>query len=63
VTDANVEAEVVAIRDRLAALAAEPDGPSVAAELGAIRAQLRQLATAYDEIAERLAELLGLPPD
>lgn len=54
----DVEAEVVAIRDRLAA---EPEGPSVAAELGAIRAQLRQLATANAEIAERLGELLGLP--
>ena len=55
----NVEAEVVAIRARLAALAGAPDGTNVAAELGAIRAQLRQLAAANDQIAERLGELLG----
>ena len=62
--DADVAAEVAAIKDRLAALAADPNGPGVAEELGAIRAQLKLLAESNAEIGQRLAESLGLrvPP-
>jgi hypothetical protein len=58
--DARLVSEVAEIRRRLAALASDPEGPGVAEELGAIRANLRALAESNDEIGERLGELLGL---
>lgn len=61
-TDLEVAEEVAAIRDRLAALAADPERPDVAEELGALRAQLRRLALANETIGRRLAEQLDLPP-
>ena len=56
----SVEDDVAAIHARLAALASRPPDASVAQELGAIRAQLRELAAANDEVGERLAVSLGL---
>lgn len=61
-TDAEVAAEVQAIKERLAVLAAEPQRPDIAAEIGAIRAQLRQLAASNEAVGERLANVLGLRP-
>lgn len=57
-------AEVAAIHARLAALADNPTADGVVEELGQIRARLRELATANDEIGERLGQALGLrqPP-
>lgn len=59
-SDADVHAEVAAIHARLAALASRPPDVRVAQELGAIRAQLRELAKENAEIGERLALILGL---
>ena len=59
--DDRVAAEVAAIHARLAALAREPGGAGVAAELGSIRAQLRELAETNAEVGDRLAASLGLP--
>ena len=63
--DAEVAAEVAAIHARLAALARDPGRPGVAEEIGAIRAQLRDLAETNAQVGDRLAESLGLrqPPD
>ena len=63
-SDHDVATEVAAIHARLAALAADPAGENVAAELGSIRAQLKVLAAANTEVGDRLAESLGLrqPP-
>ena len=55
----DVEAELAKIHARLAALASRPPDPSVAQELGAIRAQLRDLARSNEQVAERLRSLLG----
>ena len=61
--DQTAAAELAAIADRLAALAASGDEPDlIGAELGAIRAQLRLLATHNAEIGARLAASLGLTP-
>jgi hypothetical protein len=60
----DVAQEIQAIRMRLGKLADDPQGPGVAEELGAIRAELRTLAIANAEVGDRLGESLGLrqPP-
>ena len=55
----NVEKEIAAIHERLAKLASQPAHAGVAPELGAIRAQLRELAKSNPAIGERLGHLLG----
>jgi hypothetical protein len=64
-SDAELADELARIGARLAALASEGgDTDTVAAELGAIRAQLRLLAEQNLEVRARLAVSLGLesPP-
>ena len=61
-SDAEVHAEAAAIHARLAALASRPPDAQVARELGAIRAQLREMAKENAEIGEQLAVTLGLRP-
>jgi hypothetical protein len=64
--DDRVAADVAAIHARLAALARDPGGEGVAEEIGAIRAQLRELAETNAEVGDRLAASLGLrqpPPE
>jgi hypothetical protein len=56
----DVAPELEAIRARLAELAADPPAEGVAEEIGLIRAQLRVLALANEEVGERLGESLGL---
>lgn len=62
--DPAISQDLEQIKNRLAALASSPPGPGIAEELGAIRAQLRLLAEANDEVGDRLGEILGLrvPP-
>ena len=62
--DRDTTAEVAAIHARLAELAGNATAEGVVEELGQIRARLRELATANDEIGERLGQALGLrqPP-
>jgi hypothetical protein len=59
-SDAEVARDLQAARQRLAALAADPHAANVAAELGAIRSHLRELAAANRQVRERLHESLGL---
>ena len=59
----DVEAELAAIHERLAELASQPVHAGVASEIGAIRAQLQELARSNPEIAARLGYMLGLPGD
>jgi hypothetical protein len=59
VTDHEVAADVAAIHARLAAMTTGSISDGVAEELGAIRAHLLALADTNDEIAARLAEVLG----
>lgn len=62
-TDAEVAGELVAIQQRLAALAADPQRPDVGAELGAIRAHLLQLAERNETVAARLTAAFEILPD
>ena len=57
----DVEEEIAGIYERLAELASQPAHAGVAPELGAIRAQLQELAKSNPAIGERLGHLLGLP--
>jgi hypothetical protein len=57
-----VARELAAIHQRLAALVTGPGGPDVATELLSIRATLRDLAEANEEVRRRLGAGLGLPP-
>lgn len=62
-TDAEVAEELVEIQRRLAVLAADPKRPDVAAELGTIRAHLRQLAARNETVAARLGGAFDVLPD
>jgi hypothetical protein len=60
-SDATIAAEIAAIGERLAALAAMGgDAETIGPELGAIRAHLRLLAEQNEEVAARLGPALDL---
>jgi hypothetical protein len=59
VTDHEVAADAAAIHARLAAMTTGPISDGVAEELGVIRTHLLAPADRNDEIAARLAEVLG----
>jgi hypothetical protein len=61
--DALIQQELDAIVERLAVLASGGgDVETIGEELGAIRAQLRLLATGNAAVGDRLGEILGLRP-
>lgn len=61
--DALIQQELDAIVERLAALASGGgDVETIGEELGAIRAQLRLLATDSAAVGDRLGGILGLRP-
>ena len=53
--------DVAAIKERLAALANDPNAVITGAEIGAIRAQLRELAEDNAGVAQGLGRMLEKP--